>query len=136
MVTNKQLQKSKELADLYEDYKKSKMPPIKFCKERGIHTSKFYYWKKRFESKGLAGLIDQRKGTPYKITEVERAFIQKTKITDRLKSGKDIAEMAKKKFNKSITRRHINNILKELGLNDPVGRKTGKPIKKTRVLRT
>jgi transposase len=69
MVTNKQLQKSKELADLFEDYKKSKMSPIKFCKERGIHTSKFYYWIKRFESKGMAGLIDQRKGTSYKITE-------------------------------------------------------------------
>ena len=136
MVTNKQLQKSKELADIFEDYKKSKVSPIKFCKERGIHTSKFYYWKKRFESKGMAGLIDQRKGTPYKITEVEQAFIQKTKIKDRLKSGKDIAEISERKFNKSITRRHITNILKDLGLNDPVGRKSGKHIKKTRVLRT
>ena len=135
MVTNKQLQKAKELADLFGDYKKSKMSPTKFCKERGIHTSKFYYWKKRFESNGPSGLIDQRKGTSYKITEVERAFIQKTKITDRLKSGKDIAEMTKNKFNKSITRRHIINILKELGLNDHVGRKTGKPIKKTGVTR-
>ncbi|GAI83324.1 unnamed protein product, partial [marine sediment metagenome] len=60
---------------------------------------------------------------------------QKTKIGDSLKSGKDIAEMAKKKFNMSITRQHINNILKELGLNDHVGRKTGKPVKKTRVTR-
>ena len=136
MVTNKQLQKSKELADLFEDYKKSKMSPIKFCKERDIHTSKFYYWKKRFESEGMAGLVDQRKGTPYKITEVEQAFIQKTKVKDRLKSGEDIAEMTKKKFNKSITRQHTNNILRELGLNDHVGRKTGKPIKKTRVTRT
>ncbi len=136
MVTNKQIQKSKELANLFEDYKKSKMPPTKFCEERDIHTSKFYYWKKRFESKGIAGLIDQRKGTPYKITEMERAFIQKTKVTKRLKSGKDIAEMTKKKFNKPITRQHANNILRELGLNDPVGRKTGKPIKKTRVLKT
>lgn len=135
MVTNKQLQKAKELADLFEDYKKSNMSPTKFCKEQGIHTSKFYYWKKRFESDGIAGLIDQRRGTSYKIAEEERAFIQKTKIGDSLKSGKDIAEMAKKKFNMSITRQHINNILKELGLNDHVGRKTGKPVKKTRVAR-
>lgn len=135
MVTNKQLQKAKELADLFGDYKKSKMSPTKFCKERGIHTSKFYYWKKRFESDGMAGLIDQRKGTSYKITEEERAFIQKTKIEDGLKSGMDIADMAKKKFNMSITRQHINNILKEFGLSDHVGRKTGKPIKKTRVTR-
>jgi len=78
---------------------------------------------------------DQRGGTSYKITEEERAFIQKTKIEDSFKSGRDIAEITKKKFNMSITRQHINNILKELGLNDHVGRKTGKPIKKTRVLR-
>ena len=136
MVTNKQLQKAKELADLFEDYKKSNMSPTNFCKERGIHTSKFYYWKKRYESDGIAGLIDQRGGTSYKITEEERAFIQKVKIGDDLRSGKDIADMAKKKFNMSITRQHINNILRELGLNDHVGRKLGKPIKKTRVLRT
>jgi len=135
MITNKQLQKAKELADLFEDYKKSNMSPTNFCKERGIHTSKFYYWKKRYESDGIAGLIDQRRGTSYKITEEERAFIQKTKIEDSFKSGRDIAEMTKKKFNMSITRQHINNILKELGLNDHVGRKTGKPIKKTRVTR-
>ena len=136
MVTNKQLQKAKELADLFEDYKKSNMSPTNFCKERGIHTSKFYYWKKRYESDGIAGLIDQRGGTSYKITEEERDFIQKIKIGDDLKSGKDIADMVKKKFNMSITRQHINNILRELELNDHVGRKLGKPIKKTRVLRT
>ena len=76
--------------------------------------------------------MDQRKGVPYKITNVERAFIQKTKIQDRQKSGKDIAELFGKKFNKSITRQHINTILRKLGLNDSVGRKAGKPFKKTK----
>lgn len=131
MITNSQLQKIKELSDLFEDYEKSALSAIEFCKKRGIHTSKFYYWKKRCEPVGQAGLIDQRKGVPYKVTKEEKAFIQKTKIMDRHKSGKDIAELFEKKYNKPITRQHINNTLRELGLNDNVGRKPGKPIKKT-----
>ncbi len=132
MVTNKQLQKIKELSGLFEDYEKSALSAIEFCKKRGIHTSKFYYWKKRCERVGQAGLMDQRRGVPYKITKEEKTFIQKTKIMDRHKSGKDIAELFENKYNKPITRQHINNILRELGLNDNVGRKSGKPIKKTR----
>lgn len=131
MITNKQLQKSKELSDLFEDYNESALSAIEFCKDRGINTSKFYYWKKRYERMGEAGLIDKRRGVPYKATKKEKAFIQKTKVMDKQKSGNDIAELFRKRFNKPITRQHINNILRELGLNDTVGRKSGKPIKKT-----
>jgi len=53
-----------------------------------------------------------------------------------LKSASDISMRIENKFNTKISDRHIQRILKELGLNDPVGRKIGKPIKKTRVLRT
>lgn len=120
------------MVKIFERYEKSSLPIREFCEKEEIHTSMFYYWRNRFQRDGKKGLMDQRRGVPYKIAKNEKAFIQKTKIQNRKKSGKDIAELFEKKYNKSITRQHINNILRELGLNDPVGRKTGKRLKKTR----
>ena len=131
-ITNKRIEKAIGMTKLFERYEKSSLSVRAFCEKEGIHTSKFYYWKDRYQQKGKMGLIDQRRGAAYKITKDEKAFIQKTRIQNKKKSGQDIAELFERKYNKSITRQHINNVLRELGLNDPVGRKTGKRLKKTR----
>lgn len=53
-----------------------------------------------------------------------------TKIKDHKKSGADIARGIKINFGVEINRSQINRKIKELGLNNNVGRKPGKPIKK------
>ena len=130
-ITNKRIEKAIDMTKLFERYEKSNLSVRAYCEMEGIHTSKLYYWKDRYKKEGKKGLIDQRKGIPYKINKDEKAFIQRTRIQNKKRSGKDIAELFEKNYKKSITRQHINNILRELGLNDPVGRKTGKPLKKT-----
>ena len=130
-ITEKRLEKAKILADTFERFKKSGLSPIEFCKQEGIHTSRFYYWKERYQKKGMNGLVDRREGAAYKITEDVREYIRDIKKKDELKSGADISRMIKKRFGKKVSVFHVQRILKELGLNDPVGRKSGKPIKKT-----
>ena len=119
------------MSNLFERYEESNLPIRKFCKKEGIHTSKFYYWKDRYQQEGKKGLMDKRQGNPYKVKKTVKQYIQWVKIKDPLKSAPDISKLIKKKFNKDVSDRHIQRILKELGLNDTVGRKSGKPIKKT-----
>lgn len=130
MVTNKQIKKMKQLENMFTEHEKSGLPVTKFCKQKGIHESHFYYWKTRYEKQKEAGLIDRRKGVNYKVTVEMKDYIREIKKNNRLKSGHDIAKMIKKKFRTEISDFHVQRVLKELGLNDPVGRKTGKPIKK------
>jgi len=131
-VTLKRLEKARSIAETFERFQNSGLTPIEFCKLNGIHTSKFYYWRDRFKRSGANGLIDLRQGVPHKITGEVREYIQKVKMRDPLKSGADIARMIKRRFGKKVTAIHVQRILKDLGLNDPIGRKTGKPVKKTR----
>ena len=135
-TTNKQLGKAVFISEIFERFEKTELSVREFCRKEGIHTSRFYYWKDRFYQQGRKGLIDRRHGQLHKITEPIKQYIQSVKIKGSLKSASDIPMRIEKKFNTKISDRHIQRILKELGLNDPVGRKTGKPIKKTRVLRT
>ncbi len=130
-ITNKRIEKAINIANLFERYEESSLSVREFCKKEGIHTSKFYYWKERYQQEGKKGLVDRRQGNPYKVKEAIKQYIQRAKIKDPLKSASDISELVKNKFNKDVSDRHIQRILKELGLNDPVGRKSGKPIKKT-----
>jgi transposase len=130
-ITDKQLEKVICLKEIFQEFDKTNLTVREFCKVEGIHTSKFYYWKKRYEQQGKKGLIDKRQGISYKIEEKVKRYIQSVKVKDRLKSAADISELVKKRFNKTVSDRHIQRILKELRLNDPVGRKTGKTIKKT-----
>jgi transposase len=127
-ATNKQLGKAVFISEIFERFEKTELSIREFCRKEGIHTSRFYYWKDRFYQQGRKGLIDRRHGQLHKITEPIKQYIQSI--------ASDISMRIEKKFNTKISDRHIQRILKELGLNDPVGRKTGKPIKKTRVLRT
>ncbi len=130
-ITEKRLEKAKELAKIFEDFEESRLGPTIFCKKAGIQTSRFYYWRSRYRKDGTKGLVDQREGTAYKVTEQVKEFIRNVKMADRLKSSYDISKMVEKRFNMKVRPRHIRAVLEELGLNDPVGRKTGKPIKKT-----
>jgi transposase len=130
-ITNKRIEKAIDMTELFERYGESNLSVRAFCSKEGIHTSKFYYWKDRYQQEGKKGLIDKRQGKPHKVKNTIKQYIQRVKIKDPLKSASDISELVKKKFNKDVTVRHIQRILKELGLNDPVGRKTGKPLKKT-----
>jgi len=130
-ITNKRIEKAINLANLFGRYEESTLSVRDFCKKEGIHTSKFYYWKNRNQQKDQKGLVDRRQGNPYKVKKTVRQYIQRVKIKDPLKSASDISKFVKKKFNKDVSDRHIQRILKELGLNDPVGRKSGKLVKKT-----
>ncbi len=130
-ITEKRLEKAKELAKMFEDFEKSGLGSIEFCKKAGIQTSRFYYWRSRYRKEGIKGLVDHREGTAYKITEQVKEFIRNVKMADRLKSSYDISKLVEKRFNMKVRPRHIRAVLEGLGLNDPVGRKPGKPIKKT-----
>lgn len=131
-ITNKQIEKTINMANLFKRYEESNLAVRKFCKKEGIHTSKFYYWRDRYRQEGKKGLMDKRQGTAHKVKDTIKQYIQRVKIKDPLKSASDISKQIKEKFNKEVSERHIQRILKELGLNDAVGRKSGKPIKKTR----
>lgn len=131
-ITNKRIEKTIHLANLFERYEESNLAVRTFCKKEGIHTSRFYYWRDRYQREGKKGLVDKRQGNAYKVKDIIRQYIQRVKIKDPLKSASDISKQIKNKFNKDISERHIQRILKELGLNDTIGRKSGKPIKKTR----
>jgi transposase len=130
-ITEKRLEKVNFLENIFKKFEKSKLPPTVFCKLKGIHTSKFYYWWNRYKKMGTKGLVDRREGVAYKVTEEIKEYIRDAKKKDRLKSGADISKMIKNRFGKTVSIFHIQRIMKELGLNDPVGRKLGKPIKKT-----
>ena len=130
-ITNKRIENTIIMANLFERYGESSLTVRKFCELEGIHTSKFYYWKDRYQQEGKKGLVDKRQGTVYKINDTIKQYIQRVKIKDSLKSASDISKQIKKKFNKNISKRHIQRVLKELGLNDRVGRKSGKVLKKT-----
>ena len=101
-----------------------------FCKKENIDCSSLYRNVKKYREGSFDDLIDHRHGTPYKITQPIKKYIIGAKIKDNKKSGADIVRGIKKNFGVEINRSQINRILKELGLNDTVGRKTGKPIKK------
>jgi transposase len=131
-ITNKRIEKAIDMTKLFERYERSNLSVRAFCEKEGIHTSKFYYWKNRYQQEGKRGLVDKRQGKPHKVKDTIKQYIQRVKIKNPLKSASDISELVKKKFNKDVSDRHIQRILRELGLNDPVGRKSGKPIKKTR----
>ena len=131
-ITNKRIEKTVNMGALFERYEASSLSVRKFCENEGIHTSKFYYWRDRYKQDGKKGLLDKRQGSPYKVKVVIKLYIQRVKIKDPQKSASDISELIKKEFNKQVSDRHVQRILKELGLNDRVGRKAGKPIKKTR----
>ena len=130
-ITDKRLEKVKILENMFKRFEKSGLPPTVFCRRERIHTSKFYYWRDRHQEMGTKGLIDRREGVPYKITEEVREYIRDVKKKDKLKSGSSISYMIKNKFGKKVSVFHVQRVIKKLGLNDPVGRKPGKPIKKT-----
>ena len=130
-VTNKQLKKMKVLDEMYTEWKKSGLSVAKFCKEKGTHQSKFYYWKKRYGEQKEKGLIDRRKGMSYKVTKDRKKFIIECKIKKPLASCYNISDEFKRKFGEEIHFTWVAKILREEKLNDPVGRKTGKRFKKT-----
>ncbi|MFQ5800672.1 MAG: transposase [Candidatus Hydrothermarchaeales archaeon] len=130
-ITNNRLDKAHFMADLFERFEESGLPVREFCRVEGVHTSKFYYWRGRFLQEGRKGLVDKRRGRAHKATKPVRSYIQGVKMRDPLKSASDICRLVENKFGKKLTDRHVQRILKELGLNDPVGRKPGKPVKKT-----
>lgn len=131
-TTNKQLDKMKRLERLFQQQEKSGLSILDFCEKHDINRSTFYYWKQRYEEHAAKGLIDKRKGVPYKAAKDKRKYILETKLKNPLMSSRDIAEKFERRFRMRITARRVSQILREEDLNDPVGRKTGKPIKKTR----
>ena len=130
-ITNKRLEKVNYMSELYKRYEETKLTIRDFCEKEGMHTSKFCRWKKRYNQQGKKGMLDKRQGIPYKVKDKVKLQIHKIKEKYPLKSASDISKIIEKKFKIEVCERHIQRILKEIGLNDPVGRKAGKPIKKT-----
>ena len=135
IATTKQLQKMKQLEQMFMQYEQSDLTVSEFCKKNCIHRSHFYYWESRYKQHEESGLIDQRRGVPYKVTGDRRKFIVKYKIKNPLSSCRDIAVKFKLEFGIDLHFTRVAQTLKAEKLNDAVGRKTGKPIKKTRVTR-
>ena len=131
-TTTKQLEKMKRLERMILHHDESGLSIAEFCRREGIHESKFHYWKRRFQEQGGPGLIDQRRGKAFKVMKSRRNFIVHYKLKNPLSSSRDIAEKFENRFRMRITSRRVSQILREEDLNDPVGRKTGKPVKKTR----
>ena len=102
-----------------------------FCNYERVDCSTLYRNLQKYRDANFDGLIDHRHGTSYKITLPIKKYIMESKIKNNKKSGADIANGIKNKFGVEISRSQINRKLKELGLNDPAGRKTGKRLKKT-----
>ena len=131
-TTTKQLEKMRRLDRMIRQQHESGLSIAEFCRREGIHESKFHYWKRKFKERGGPGLIDQRRGKAHKVTRSRRNYIVQYKLKNPLSSSQDIAEKFENRFRMKITSRRVSQILRKEGLNDPVGRKTGKPIKKTR----
>ena len=129
-ITTKQFFKANYLKKMFEKFEQKKISIAQFCREEDIYPSKFYYWKSRYDKKGIEGLIDCRKGTSYNLTRDMVRYIQKIKTRKPNNSGIDIANKLKSKFGLKVSPRQIQRVLKESGLNDPIGRKPGKKILK------
>jgi hypothetical protein len=83
-ITEKRLEKVKFLDNIFKKFEKSKLPPTVFCKLKGIHTSKFYYWWGRYKKMGTKGLVDRREGVAYKVTKEIKEYIRDIKIKDQM----------------------------------------------------
>ena len=131
-VTIKQLEKMKRLYRMILQQDESDLSIAEFCRREGIHESKFHYWKRKFKEQGRPGLIDQRKGKAHKVTKSRRNYIIQYKLKNPLASCREIVDRFENRFGTRIDFSRVAQILREEYLNDPVGRKTGKPVKKTR----
>jgi len=132
LTTAKQLEKMKRLEQMFLQYEGSGLSIAEFCRREGVHESKFHYWKRRFRRQGGPGLIDQRGGKAYKVTKSRRNFIIQYKLNNPLSSCREVSHRFEKRFGTPIDFSRVAQIFREESLNDPVGRKTGKSVKKTR----
>ena len=131
-ATTKQLEKMRRLDRMIHQQHESGLSIAEFCRREGIHESKFHYWKRKFKEQGEPGLIDHRKGKAHKVTKSRRNYIVQYKLKYPLASCREIADGFERRFGTSIDFSRVAQVLRDEDLNDPVGRKTGKPIKKTR----
>ena len=102
-VTNKQLEKAILMIEILKKFEETELSVRDFCKQEGIHTSKLYYWKDRYNHHGKKGLMDKRKGTPYKVRETVKHYIHQLKIKEPLKSASDISQLIEKRYNKKVS---------------------------------
>lgn len=131
MSSENKFEHAKKWKAIIKRFEKREVNVRVFCKKENMDCSTLYRNLRKFRKAHFDGLIDHRHGTSYKITPSIQKYIMETKIKNNKKSGADIARGIKKNFGVEINRSQINRKLKELGLNDPVGRKTGKRLKKT-----
>lgn len=130
MSSENKFEHAKKWKAIIKRFEKREVNVRVFCKKENMDCSSLYRNLRKFRKASFDGLTDHRHGMPYKITPPIKKYITETKVKDNKKSGADIARGIKKNFGVEINRSQINRKLKELGLNDTVGRKSGKPIKK------
>lgn len=136
MNSENKFEHAKKWKAIIKRFEKRKVSVRVFCKKENVDCSSIYRNLRKFRKASFDGLIDHRHGTSYKITPQIKKYIMETKIKGHKKSGADIARGIKINFGLEINRSQINRKIKELGLNDSVGRKSGKPIKKNERLTT
>ena len=126
-ITNKRIEKTIHLANLFERYEESNLAVRTFCKKEGIHTSRFYYWRDRYQREGKKGLVDKRQGNAYKVKDIIRQYIQRVKIKDPLKALQTYQNKLKTnsiKISASVTSREFS---KNLDLTTQLAENLGSP---------
>ena len=93
--------------------------------ELGLKLKPRSLWKVRqgYRQRGWEGLVDQRCGHPYKVTAEVRQFLAQAKKEDMDRTGAKLAEMVEIKFGVRLSVSRINDLLREMNLSSPPGRR-------------
>lgn len=105
----------------------------RFCFQKGIHKSHFYYWKRRFDQSGLEGLKNLSR-RPLSSPRISRTSLVIKILGLRRETGRGadtIALLLKSHFGLSVSRSTINKVLHREGQI----KKREKPPKKKHKLR-
>ena len=92
--------------------------------ELGLKLKPRSLWKVRqaYRQRGWEGLVDHRRGHPYKATAEVRQFLAQAK-KDMDRTGAQLAEMVEIKFGVRLSVSRINGLLREMNLSSPPGRR-------------
>ena len=93
--------------------------------ELGLKLKPRSLWKVRqaYRQQGWEGLVDHRCGHAYKATAEVRQFLTQAKKEDMERTGADLAKMVKIKCGVRLSVGRVNDLLREMNLSSPPGRK-------------
>ena len=93
--------------------------------ELGLKLKPRSLWKVRqaYRQRGWEGLVDHRCGHAYKATAEVRQLLDQAKKEDMDRTGAELAEMVKIKRGVHLSVSRINDLLREMNLSSPPGRR-------------